>query len=317
MNKDLKVLIVCSGNAGYISPFIKEQADFLKKLGVNIDFSLIKGKGWLGYLMNYPALLKKLRSFQPLLIHAHYGFSGGLAVLQRKVPVIVTFHGSDINDRGFERLISMLVIRLSKYNIFVSTKLAKSAGVKKKYSIISCGVDMDYAVQLDKNVCRKKLGLALNDKYVLFSSSFDEPVKNIKLAQLAIGKLNNVNLLELKGYTREEVNLLMNACDLILVTSFNESGPLVVKEAVACGCPVVSTNVGDVEEVIGDIEGCYVTGFSPDEIAEKIKLILNSGKRIGRRDKIYHLELDAETVAKKILNIYTNLLDNKCAASAE
>lgn len=312
MNKTeikLRVLIVCSGNAGDAASFVKEQVSYLRKLGVIIDYFLIEGKGWSGYLKNYPALRKKIRSFQPSIVHAHYGMSGMLAVLQREVPVIVTYHGSEINGGGFVKAISMMVIRLSRYSIFVSKELAQKARVNQNFSVISCGIDMDYAVLMDKIECRKKLGFTINDKYVLFSASFDNQIKNYKLAQQAVDNLADVKLVELKGYTREEVYLLMNACDLLLVTSINEGGPLVVKEAIACGCPVVSTDVGDVKEVIGDIDGCYVTGFSAAEISEKIQLILNSGKRIESRKRIYDLELDAETVAKKVHSIYCKTLD--------
>jgi teichuronic acid biosynthesis glycosyltransferase TuaC len=308
---DLKILIVCSGNKGYVSPFILEQADSLKKLGVTIDFYLIKGKGWLGYLVNYPSLRKKMKLFQPTLLHAHYGLSGMLAVLQRKIPVIVTYHGSDINSSGFEKIFTYSAIKLSDYNIFVGSNLAKKAGVKSKYSVVSCGVDMDVAVKLDKLECRKKLSLKLEGKYILFPSSFDRPVKNYKLARQVVNNLDNVCLLELKSYTRAEVNLLMNACDLLLVTSLVESGPLVVKEAIACGCPVVSTDVGDVKEVINDIEGCYITDYSPGEITEKIKIVLNSEKRIQNAKKIYELELDIGSVAKKILHIYFTILQKQ------
>lgn len=315
MINKIKVLIVCSGN--FPEPeknlpinhsFIFEQAISLEKNGIDVEFFLIKGKGIFGYLNNFLKMTNKIREFNPDIVHAHYGFSGMLAVLQRKVPVIVTFHGSDINDGGLAKAISMLTYRLSNHSIFVSTKLLRNASVKKKLSVISCGVDMDQAIPLNKIESRKKLNFNLNDKYVLFSSSFDNPVKNYQLAKEVIDKLNNVNLVELKGYSRTEVNLLMNACDLILVTSTKESGPLVVKEAVACGCPVVSTDVGDVKEIIGGIDGCYVTDFSANEISNKIQLILDSGKRIEARNMIYVLELDADTVAKKILNIYKSIL---------
>ena len=46
----MKVLIVCSGNSNEISPFIKEQADSVKKYGSKADFFLIKGYGLVGYL---------------------------------------------------------------------------------------------------------------------------------------------------------------------------------------------------------------------------------------------------------------------------
>jgi teichuronic acid biosynthesis glycosyltransferase TuaC len=305
----MKILIVCSGNSGQISPFIKEQADFIRKFGVFIDYFLIEGKGFLGYLKSYPALRKKIKSYNPSIIHAHYGLSGMLAVLQRQKPVIVTFHGSDINNGGILKTISILASKLSKYNIYVGTKLAKKAFATKKFSVVSCGIDMEHTYTLNKISCRDKLGFKHDLKYILFSSRFDNPVKNYELAQQSVLFLDNAKLIELKGYTRAEVNLLMNACDLLLVTSLNESGPLVVKEAIACGCPVVSTDVGDVKDVIGNIDGCYITGFSANEISEKIQLILGSGKRIESRKKIYELELDAETIAKKIIAIYNKVIN--------
>ena len=62
----------------------------------------------------------------------------------------------------------------------------------------------------------------------------------------------------------------MNASDLLLITSFSETGPIVAKEAIACNCPIVSTDVGDVKEIINDYDGCYITRFSIEDIAEKI-----------------------------------------------
>ena len=53
------------------------------------------------------------------MIHAHYGLCGLLANLQRKVPVVTTFHGSDIQSSTMIRCLSRLAMYLSKYNIFV------------------------------------------------------------------------------------------------------------------------------------------------------------------------------------------------------
>lgn len=304
----IKILIVCSGNYKPVSPFIAEQVLSLRKLGVTIDFFLIKGKGILGYLNNYPSMMRKIKHFNPSIIHAHYGLSGMLAILQRKVPVIVTFHGSDINDRGYERIFSLIAIKFSAYNIFVSTKLAKNARVKNKYSVVSCGVDMNSIFPLDKKESRKKLGLNEDTKYILFSSSFSRKEKNYKLALKVINKLKDAQLIELTGFTRTEVNMLMNACDLLLVTSHNESGPLVVKEAIACGCPVVSVDVGDVREIIGKVDGCYLTSYSITEIASKIELVFKSCNRLDSRNKIYELKLDSDTVAKKIRSIYYQIM---------
>jgi hypothetical protein len=57
----MKVLICASGNAGQLSPFVQEQADSLKMLGIQIDYFLIRGNGVLGYLKNYPLLIKTIK----------------------------------------------------------------------------------------------------------------------------------------------------------------------------------------------------------------------------------------------------------------
>ena len=138
----MKILFVASHNTGKFSTFITEQAEALQKLGVEIDYFGVVGKGILGYLNNRKKLILKIREFQPDLIHAHYGLSGLLANLQRKIKVVVTYHGCDINKRN-SRILSVLSILLSKHNIFVSKKLMNCVKfyVGKKYDIVPCGID--------------------------------------------------------------------------------------------------------------------------------------------------------------------------------
>jgi teichuronic acid biosynthesis glycosyltransferase TuaC len=308
----MKVLIVCSGNprSGNFDfrinqSFIYEQIEAIKRnFSVDYDVFLVKGSGVKGYLRNLPALRQKAKKGKYHLIHAHYGTSGLLAVLQRRLPVVVTYHGSDI-DIARERRFSRLAMRLATYNIFVTKRLADKSGAKKRFDVVSCGVDFEKIFPLNRLECRKKLGLEPTAKYALFSASFDNPVKNHPLALEAIKKAGDIELLELKGYTREEVNLLMNACDLVLVTSWHESGPLVVKEAIACGCPVVTTDVGDVQEVIGNLAGCFITSFDADEIAAKISLAAEFGRTEGQR-QIAHL--DNRLLAAKVFAIYQKVL---------
>ena len=82
----MQILILASGNRSYLSPFVKEQAESLVKQGILIDFFLIKGKGIFGYLKNYFFYLKKIKHKEYDLIHAHYGLSGLLAVMQIIYP---------------------------------------------------------------------------------------------------------------------------------------------------------------------------------------------------------------------------------------
>ena len=115
----MKILIVCSLNSGFISPFVEEQAESLKRLGVVVDYYPIRGKGVWGYLNYLYPLKKKINVYSPDLIHAHYGLTGLLASLQMKIPVVTTFHGSDINQKGINLIFSFFALALSKKSIFV------------------------------------------------------------------------------------------------------------------------------------------------------------------------------------------------------
>jgi len=302
----IKVLIVASGNSGKLSPFIQDQIDALEKEGIIIFKFLIKGKGFRGYLNNYRSLIRSIKHNKPDIIHAHYGLSGLLSVLQMNIPVVLTFHGSDINDQRV-KYFSIFASKLSAESIFVSEDLAKSIKYKKP-EIIPCGVELDVFYPIDKIEARRELGLLLDKKYILFSSSFSKPVKNLSLAKEAISKLPyaNVELIELAGFTRSKVALLMNAVDIALLTSFTEGSPQFIKEAMACNTPIVSTDVGDVRDVIGKTEGCFITTFDPEDVAEKIKSAFEFGNRTAGRNNISHFE--ASIIAKKIIKVYKSVL---------
>ena len=308
----MKILIVANYNPGRFSPFVIEQMESLRKIGVEIDTYGIVGKGLLGYLSNIVGIRRKIREFQPDLIHAHYGLSGLCANLQREVPVVTTYHGSDIHSGGWVLKLSQLAMRLSAYNIFVSTKMLEMSGYKKNNACVqSCGLDLNIIKEIPREQAREKLGFDKKQKIGLFSGSFDNAIKNYTLAKAAVDKLLDVQLLELKGYSRTEVNLLMNACDFQLTTSHRESGPLVVKEAMACGTPVVSVDVGDVREIMGDTDGCYIAERNPDDIADKIRQALAFKGKTNGRQRIVDLGLSNDLVAKRLVGIYQQVLNDR------
>lgn len=305
----MKILIVASYNKGRFAPFIVEQAESLKRAGCELDWFGLQGKGIKGYIKNLPELKRKIKEFHPDIIHAHYGLSGLFANLQRNVPVVTTFHGSDINERKVLRL-SKLAMRLSAWNIFVSQKTLEIAKPSKKYTLLPCGIDFSDLQLTDKAEARRKMGLDIDRKFILFAGAFDNTVKNAPLAKESVALLNDksVELLELKGFSREEVTLLMCAVDSFLMTSFTEGSPQVIKEAMACGCPIVSVDVGDVRERLDGVEGCYVANSrNHEELADLLqKAILFESKTKGR-DKVIVDGLDNKLVARELIDIYKNL----------
>ncbi len=303
----MKTLFVCSYKEKlprHAAPFILEQAEALRQEGIEVDFFPVQGKGVKGYLKNRKSLLQKIKTYHPDIIHAHYGLSGLLSNLQRKVPVVTTYHGSDINKKNILPL-SKISMRLSAYNIFVSQQLLSIASFHKNSKVLPCGIFIDRFNLTEKTEAREKLGLENNASYILFSGAFNNAVKNYPLAKQAINICNGLILLELKGYSKDEIALLMNACDALLMTSKTEGSPQVVKEAMACNCPVVSVEVGDVPNMIAGVEGCFIANRTPEDIAAKIQLALTYGRTKGReKTGIW----DNCFIAKEIIDIYNLVL---------
>ena len=146
---------------------------------------------------------------------------------------------------------------------------------------------------------------------MLFSGSFTNEVKNPTLAQQAMENIADAEFVELRGYSREEVNLLMNAADCLLMTSHREGSPQVIKEAMACGTPIVSVDVGDVKEVISGTEGCYIAERNPDDIANKIRQALAFKGKTNGRQRIIDLGLSNDLVAKRLVGIYQQVLNDR------
>lgn len=308
---DMRVLIVSSFKPsleGNIAPFVKEQAEAIDQQGVECLYYLVRGKGILGYLRELPSLRKRICEVKPDVVHAHFGLCGLLANLQRKVPVVTTYHGSDINVPSIRRF-SKIAIRLSKHNIFVSRRLAEIAKPKKNsFSIIPCGINLEDYPIVDKLVARREMGLNPDKKYVLFAGAFDNPVKNPQLAKDAVRLLPDVELLELKGYSRHQVALLMNAADCFLMTSHTEGSPQVIKEAMACGCPIVSVDVGDVVEIIKGENCCYWVDRTPQRIADGLNSVYNLCQRANGRQHIIELGLTNYAIVRQIVEIYESLI---------
>ena len=302
----MRVLVVASYNKGRFAPFVEEQAAALQAIGCDIEFFGLRGKGLRGYLKNLPTLKQKIKAFHPNVVHAHYGLSGLFANLQRKVPVVVTYHGSDINEKSVMRF-SRMAMLFSAWDIFVSRKTLEIAKPKRKYDLLPCGIDVTDLQLTAKGEAKQQMGLNVNKKYILFAGAFDNEVKNSPLAKMSVALLNNesIELIELKGYTRDEVNLLMCAVDVLLLTSFTEGSPQVIKEALACGCPVVSVDVGDVKERMDGVEGCYVAETCrAEEIAELLQQAMAFEGKTRGRDKIIADGLDNQRVALQLVEIY-------------
>ena len=306
----MKILVVSRYKAkiaGHVLPFVAEQTASLREAGCEAELFLLQGNYW----KQWKSLRSKIREYKPDVIHAHYGLTCLVANLAtRRVPVVSTYHGSDINVPSVRRF-SKIAMRLSAWNIFVSKRNLSLAGAieGKKASLIPCGVALSEEQKVTRAEARKTLGWSASDKKVLFTSAFDNAVKDPELAKASIALLEGVELIELKGYNRQQVNTLMCACDGLLMTSKTEGSPQAIKEALACGCPIVSVDVGDVAERTEGVNGCYVVPTrEPKDIAAALKKAIAFKGKTNGRDKIKEYGLSNEQVAKRIVRIYEEIV---------
>lgn len=299
----MKVLVVARYKSfGYV-PFIKEQVAALEKAGINIRFFPMRNKGIKGYLREISEFRRAIKSFKPDLIHAHYGLCGLFANLQRNIPVVTTFHGSDINLPSVRRL-SKIAMRLSAFSIFVSQKMIDIAKPTKNFALVPCGINLEDYPIVEKSQARKQMGLKPDGKYVLFAGAFDNTVKNAPLAKAAVALLPEVKLLELKNYSRQQVALLMQAADAFIMTSHTEGSPQTIKEALACGTPIVSVDVGDVRERIKGVDGCYLAESNTEELSVALKKAIAYGKRTQGRTALINSMLTNDAIALRLADIY-------------
>ena len=307
----MKILICVSGNApGYTfertQVFVYEQIESVKRLDPSVDYMVfpIVGKGIKGYLASLKGLKSEIKEYQPDIVHAHCGHVGAQAVLQRRVPVVTTFHGSDVNSRKMRPIASFASL-LSCESFFVSKKLMQTLRIKGRHnSIIPCGVDVSTFHPKDKEDCKKRLGIDKN--YILFASDFENSVKNPKLAKAVATHFPDLELREIKNRSREEVSQLINGAELVLMTSFTEGSPQIIKEAISCGQRVVSVDVGDVREQTEGLCNCRICDADETKLVSAVREVLKEPLESGELADKYDMGL----IAKTILNKYKTIIQN-------
>ena len=132
----------------------------------------------------------------------------------------------------------------------------------------------------------------------------------------------NIICIEMKGLSRAECVLRMCACDLFALPSHSEGSPQALKEAMACNCPCIATDIADVRELFGDEPGHWILRnprktherwdgdeHSAEELAELLKQALAFDGRTEGRKRIEELGYTNELVAQKIIKIYQHVLE--------
>jgi glycosyltransferase involved in cell wall biosynthesis len=228
---------------------------------------------------------------------------------------------------------SFNTISTSKW-LFECTKKSFLFKKKKNYLIYNCS-DHNYWNIKNKNFSRKKLGLPINKKIILFGAvnldkdhrkGFDVVVKNFELLQkeydnsiLAvfgnIKKHKDSKLIKYFGYINKDSILrdLYNASDLMLAPSTLENIPLTCMDAMCCGLPIISTKTGGFKEIIvNNINGHLIDNINDSKnFIEKIMDVLDKKTSYKNRKIIRNFAIKLFSPKKTIdsyLDIYNKII---------
>ena len=236
----------------------------------------------------------------------------------------MTYHGDDLqgsvgNTQGrltcvsrFFVAVGQLLGRVIDAAIVQNAAMARALGHRVPVHIVPGEVDFELYSPADKQAARSELGLRPDRKYLLFAANPEIPVKNAALAYRVVQEMKredeSVELVVLHKEPQERLSLYMNACDALLMTSFQEGSPTVVNQAMACNLPVVCTDVGDVREIIGSTDGCYICRRESADFVEKLLLVLRHSRRTRGRENIQHLT--PQRVTQRLIKIYEQTLQH-------
>lgn len=335
----MKVLFVSSGNkaVGKCSSFVQSQYDSLVTEGLDMQLYPVIGHGYKAFLQHLCALRRVIKTWKPDVVHAHYSTFGILVSLsmiglRHKPKTVVSILGSFPSHSLKWRYVRFFVKHVWDKTITKSKRTADQLGFD--LPIIPNGVNTDIFHPMDKEEAREQI-TNHQSPIIVWCSNPTRPEKNWSLAQRAVELYNapitnhqsQITLLPVYNKTPQEVATYMNAADVMLLTSMSEGSPNVIKEALACNCPIVTTDVGDVHERLDGVEGCYIIPadgtetyglqgvgewFEKDaeQLAACLAKAIAFGKRTQGYDRILSDKITTNDIATKILDIYQSQITN-------
>ncbi len=261
--------------------------------------------GFFMALGSLPTLFKFRDHFNIIDAHFAYpdGYAATLLGKWLKIPVTITLRGTEVPlSKMPERKKRLLTALKNATRVFsVSDSLKQhvvSLGADNyKIRVIGNGIDVDNFYPLDKSVARAELNLPGDAKILVSVGGLvdrkgfhrvievlptlvakypeliylivggDSPEGNIRARleqQVKTLKLE-ANVRFLGAYPSEQLKVPLSASDLFVLATANEGWANVFLEAMACGLPVITTEVGGNKEVINDPGLGIVVPFGDSE----------------------------------------------------
>lgn len=309
--------------------FVKTQVDSLVAAG--IATTVYEIEGWRSTAEYFKAVHRIPRLAQSCgadLVHAHFGYSGA-AAMGVQVPLVVSFCGDDLlgrpDGRGGYTLKSRALVRLSVRAahradavIVKSEQLRRVIAAVPGVHVIPNGVDISCVKPEPRELARAALGWPAEGKVLLFAANRDLARKNFPLAQAVERRLRerglDVRLEYMFGRPHSTIVRAMSAADVLLLPSLHEGSPNAVKEAMACGLPVVAAPVGDCPELLRDCHPSALAERTEAAFTEATARVLAAASRSNGR-AIIEASLTLEAVARRVIAVYERALARRRKAA--
>lgn len=326
---DARVLVVTSMWPYKENPhygiFVQRQVESLAQAGVVADVVFIRGyMSAVAYAQAALVLLWRsvFKRKRYRLIHAHGGESAVAARFYCAAPLLVSYHGDDLLGTRVDEYRVTLKSRVVRAVLRQHARFARATITQSKQmearlprrrrrvnSVIPCGVNEQEFAPRDRDTVRSELGWDLDQPIALFAANPEVKCKGYSLAESVCRRatvdIPDLSLQVISDVAPEAVPDYMNAADCLLFTSFSEGAGVVVKEAVMCNLPVVTTRVGDVEEVLANVHPSYVCDAREEELATALVSCVSSRSRSNGRTVSSRLTMGE--IANRIAQLYKRL----------
>jgi glycosyltransferase involved in cell wall biosynthesis len=149
--------------------------------------------------------------------------------------------------------------------MYIDTNIFKPLNVEKKYDLIFVG-----RLEENKGIMLFLDAVKLSGLRAIIVGT--GPLKETIKEKVATEKINVV----LHGWAKDSVEVasLMNESRLLVMPSYNEGGPRVILEAMACGVPVLATPVGIVPDVVHNMESGMIIDWNSQDISTRATKLL-------------------------------------------
>jgi len=265
------------------------------------------------------------------LVHGFLGHAGAIARMQLRVPLVVTYTGSDLlgdhlgaaaatGKSRIEAAAFRQLARVAAATITCAEHMERvlPARCRARNHVVPTSVPLELFAPLARDEARAALGWPSDEPVVLFAADPRRRVKNHELAaaahELLARRRPDVRLRVAQAVAWEQMPLWMSAADALLLTSRSEGSPGAVKEAMACELPVVSVPVGDVPGLLEGVAGCHVCEPDAQSLAAGLELALDHGRSPQARAAV--APYDVGPTARRVLAIYEQVLARRSPAGA-